>query len=288
MLFSIIIPCRNEGDHLRRTVRSMIQARGSEQEIIVVDDGSTDGCCDFLRSGEMPGVRLVEGKNLGVAGARNVGAAQARGEILCFCDAHLELPPGWLAALARPLGEGMAEVVCPAMADFRRPHAVGYGVTWGASLQWRWLHRRPPEPSYVPLAPGGCLLVSRQVYEAVGGFERGFYGFGFDDQEFSLKVWLFGYRVMVQPQVQVRHLFREAHPYPVGADELLHNFLRMTFLHFNRRRLKRVMEMVRGQPGFAGVMAGLLDSDVWEKRMNYFRRRRYDDDWFMERFKIPF
>ncbi|HHW44273.1 MAG TPA: glycosyltransferase [Desulfotomaculum sp.] len=287
-LYSIIIPCRNEGEHLRRTILSLEQARGPEQEIIVVDDGSEDGCCDFLRSVEMPAVRLVAAGKLGVAGARNAGAAAARGEVICFCDAPLEVPAGWLQSLSRPIREGAADVVCPAVADSRSPGAAGYGVTWGAGLQWQWIRSRPPGPAYVPLAPGGCLMMSRPVYEALDGFERGFCGFGFDDQEFSLKAWLFGFRVMVQPEVTVSHFFRPAHPYPVGTEEVLYNFLRMALLHFHRERLARVLEMTRGHPDFPGVMARLLAGDAPEKRRRYFQRRRYDDDWFMERFSIPF
>lgn len=287
-VFSIIIPCRNEGQHLRQTLLSLERAMIHGQEIIVVDDGSEDGCCDFLRTGGMSGMHLVEGKNLGVAGARNAGATQARGDILCFCDAHVQVPPGWLEKLVRPILGGQAEIVCPAVADSRRPQVAGYGATWGRNLQWQWLCHPPSGPSFVPLAPGCCLAVSRRVYEELEGFERGFGGFGFEDQEFSLKAWLFGYRVMVHPDVRVLHLFREAHPYAVRADEVLHNFLCMAVLHFNRRRLQWVVEMSRRHPAFPRIMTRILTSDAWDKRERYLQRRRYDDDWFMEKFGIPF
>ncbi|MCL6447244.1 MAG: glycosyltransferase [Armatimonadetes bacterium] len=58
-MVSLIIPCRNEGSYLQHTLRSLIEAKTElSYEIIVVNDGSTDGCCNFLEqnnSGSRPG-----------------------------------------------------------------------------------------------------------------------------------------------------------------------------------------------------------------------------------------
>ncbi|OAT80875.1 hypothetical protein A6M21_12300 [Desulfotomaculum copahuensis] len=287
-LVSVVIPCRNEGDYLRQTLQSIFRAGGPEREIIVVDDGSDDGCCDFLRRNPLPGVQLLAGGGLGVANARNFGAAAAKGDCLCFCDAHLFVPAGWLDKITAPIHDGRADVVCPAIADAGNTTAVGYGVTWDGQLQWQWLPPPAREPAYVPLAPGGCLAVSRRAFEDAGGFESGFRVFGYDDQEFSLKMWLFGYRVLVEPAVTVVHRFRTAHPYPVGWAPVIHNRLRMALLHFKEERIARVLEMTRPHAEFSAVMAGLCLGDIWRKRADYLKRRRHSDDWFMERFGIGF
>lgn len=285
---SLIIPCRNEGSYLQHTLRSLVEAKTElSYEIIVVNDGSTDGCCNFLEQNNS-GVILFKSSGLGVANARNFGAEAARGDFLCFCDAHVIVEDFWLDKLAQPLLERKAELVCPGIASAANPQAIGYGVTWDDHLNWRWLYEKPATVKYIPLVPGGCLMVRRDVFEELGGFEKAFRVFGYDDQEFSLKAWLFGYRVAVAPGVKVRHVFRERHPYPVSWLDLIHNLLYMSFLHFNQKRISKTIEAAKIHRGFGGVLAELLFSNVWEKRRSYLTRRRYDDDWFMEKFGINY
>lgn len=285
---SVIIPCRNEGLYLQHTLLSMTRAKtGLSFEIIIVDDGSTDGCCDFVKDSRW-GVNLIESAGLGVARARNLGAGEARGDLLCFCDAHLTVDDFWLDELARPLLGEEAKLACPGIASAADPRAIGYGVTWDDKLNWCWLYEEPSTVKYVPLVPGGCLMVRRDVFEDLAGFEQGLRVFGYDDQEFSLKAWLFGYRAAVAPGVVVSHVFRQEHPYPVGWSDLIHNLLYMSYLHFNERRIRKTIEMVKNRQDLGSILAGLLTGDVWKKRRTYLSRRRYDDDWFMTKFEINY
>ncbi|HTX39063.1 MAG TPA: glycosyltransferase family 2 protein, partial [Bryobacteraceae bacterium] len=103
---SVVVISLNEGEALRRTVESLQAKLPEPWEIIVVDDGSTDGSAGFLGEGR-PGVTLLRPPaRLGVAGARNFGAAHATGDVLVFSDAHVLVRPGWAEALleilARP------------------------------------------------------------------------------------------------------------------------------------------------------------------------------------------
>ena len=102
---SVIIPCLNEGNYLRQTVESLGMCSARPNEIIVVDNGSTDGCSDFIETENYPGsIRLFKLPSpLGVAQARNFGAAQATGDILIFVDAHVLFPQAWLPPVANVL-----------------------------------------------------------------------------------------------------------------------------------------------------------------------------------------
>ncbi|MGB9803555.1 glycosyltransferase family 2 protein [Desulfofundulus sp.] len=287
-LVSIVIPCRNEGPYLQQTLRSLLMAKtGISYEVIVVNDGSTDGCCDFLGARDY-GVTCLQSSGMGVSGARNFGAGAASGEILCFCDAHLIFEDYWLDKLVAPIVHEEAELVCPGIASAANPQAIGYGVTWDDKLNWQWLYREPVKVTYVPLVPGACLMVRRDVFKDLNGFEKGFHVFGYDDQEFSLKAWLFGYRAAVAPGVKIIHVFRQKSPYPVSWLDLVHNMLRMAFLHFNQKRIGKAIEASKLHRGFGETLAGLLFSDVWAIRRSYLARRCYDDDWFMDHFGINF
>jgi len=288
---SIIIPCRNEQHYVRQTVDHIHAVdAGRPYEIIVVDDGSTDGCCDFLRY-DRPvylDVRLLNTLKPGVARARNLGAGKADGRFLVFCDAHLVVSPGWLKGLTGRLEEGKAEAVCPAIAHTAAPGKFFYGGTWNGKLCWISLTVPPAEEGVVPLAPSGCLAVRRDVFFAAGGFEEEFKVWGYDDAEFSLKLWLFGHRVTVDPRIRILHISRPLPEHQQNGEYLVHNLLLLAILHFSGPRLARTIELARGYPDFTPGLPGILWRKHYARRQDYFQRRVFSDDWFMRKFNIPF
>lgn len=285
-LFSVIIPSRDEGEFLTATVQSVLASEGPAFEVIVVDDGSRRPA-DL--HGRWPHVTQIEGPGLGVAPARNLGAASARGRYLVFIDAHVEVPPDWLERVERAFAgaPGLA-AVSPGIASYDDPRAVGFGLTWDDRLRVRWLPRPDAGVVEVPLLPGGCLAVRKAVFDRVGGFNRGFRGHGYDDQEFSLRLWLMGHRLGCLRDVVVLHRFRTDFPYPVDPEQSLYNLLRMALSHFGQARLARVLSLVQETTTLAPLMARLLTDDTLEDRRRWLAVRLHDDDWFMRRFAIPF
>jgi glycosyltransferase involved in cell wall biosynthesis len=110
-LVSVVIPCFNASRYIAAAIRSVLAQRWDELEIIVVDDGSTDGSADLVAA-SFPEVRLIRQANQGVATARNVGVAAARGAWIAFLDADDIWLPGKLAAQADALrGDAAARMV---------------------------------------------------------------------------------------------------------------------------------------------------------------------------------
>src|SRR5262245_42035112 len=97
---SVIIPARNEAAFIPRVVQAVIDQRpaGVDLEVIVVDDGATDGTADAARGA---GARVLELQGAGgnPAAARNRGAAAATGDPLIFLDSDCVPAAGWLSAL---------------------------------------------------------------------------------------------------------------------------------------------------------------------------------------------
>jgi glycosyltransferase involved in cell wall biosynthesis len=113
MNLSVVMPCFNERDTIREIVRRVLSEPHSK-ELIVVDDGSTDGTRDILRelASNHPEIRLIfHEKNSGKGAALRTGFASARGDVVLVQDADLEYDPNEYSVLLAPIEQGQAEVV---------------------------------------------------------------------------------------------------------------------------------------------------------------------------------
>lgn len=99
--FSIIVPLHNKVDYVAETLASAAGQIPAPLEILVIDDGSTDGSAEHVEQLNIPAVRLVRQENAGVAAARNRGIELARGDLVCFLDADDRYLPGFLDAICR-------------------------------------------------------------------------------------------------------------------------------------------------------------------------------------------
>lgn len=144
-LVSIIIPCHNAVRWLAATLESALAQTWPEKEIILVDDGSTDGSLAIARTFEPRGVRVFTQANRGASAARNVGLHGARGDFIQFLDADDQLAPdkiGRQMRLAETTGPDFA--LCGTWARFHRsPEDAGF----------------VPEPLCADMAPVDWVIV---------------------------------------------------------------------------------------------------------------------------------
>jgi GT2 family glycosyltransferase len=283
---SVIVPALNEGGHLHRTIAGLNGTLPPASEIIVVDDGSTDGCADFLRGSRS--VCLLEpdepGRRLGAPAARNKGAAAAQGEVLVFLDAHVDVEPGWSEPLIEAARDPEVGAAAPGISVAGRNDCCGYGLRFrDAALGVEWLPP-PAGPAEAPLLPGACLAIRRALFEEQGGFDAGLIRWGSEDAELSLRLWTAGYALRLVPEVTVAHLFRASHPYPIDWTGVLHNMLRLAVVHFSRERLARVVERQKHYRDFAAACALLMETDAAFRRSAVRDRRKRDDHAYFAHF----
>ncbi|MBD2110177.1 glycosyltransferase [Nodosilinea sp. FACHB-13] len=112
MFFSVVTPAYNRQPILEKCLRALENqvfdsALITDYELVVVDDGSTDGTIEWLQAAaaEFPHVRLVERHHQGAAAARNYGVQVAQGDTIVFVDSDVIMPPGSLQAHAQALAD---------------------------------------------------------------------------------------------------------------------------------------------------------------------------------------
>ncbi|GBD00104.1 Glucosyl-3-phosphoglycerate synthase [bacterium HR17] len=160
---SILIPAHNESDRIGATVtaiRHVAEHSGLTWELIVVDDGSTDGTADIAQAaGATKVVRLRQRRGKGAALRR--GLAEATGEIVLLVDADLGDDAASLGALLRPLLDGVADMAIAAPPP--DPHGGGFGIVKTFSA---WAIRTLT--GFQPTAPlSGQRAVRRTVLERI-------------------------------------------------------------------------------------------------------------------------
>lgn len=168
---SVIIPTYNRADLLEIAVQSVLSQQGATFEVIVVDDGSTDGTYERLQewAKRHQAVRVLHQPNSGRSVARNLGLQHARGQWLMFLDSDDVLMPDALAALlARAAECPTAAVVAGgtlAIAADGSPMQKGSALPTGQGWAYPHLIRR----FYFSM---GSYIIKRSTVNAVGGFDR--------------------------------------------------------------------------------------------------------------------
>jgi GT2 family glycosyltransferase len=203
MKLTAIVPVYNGGDGLCRCLEALLAGTRLPDELIVVDDGSTDGSGETARGLGARVIRLDEGPK-GPAAARNRGAAAAAGDVILFFDADVVVHPDTVARIERYLtDEPAVDALFGSYDD--NPPARGM-VTRYKNLEHHYVHQHGRREAGTFWA--GCGAIQREVFNASGGFDERYTRPSIEDIELGIRLRQAGYRIWLCPDVQVAHLKR--------------------------------------------------------------------------------
>jgi GT2 family glycosyltransferase len=196
---SVIVPVFNGGAAFGRCIEAILAACPAPLEILVIDDGSSDGSDGVARR---PGVTLLRtGGRRGPAAARNLGARAARGDLLFFVDADVTVPPGALGRFA-PLFQEDPSVAAVIGSYDDQPPCPGLLSQYKNLLHHR-VHQLADEEGFTFW--GACGVVRRDVFLQAGGFDEGYRRPSIEDIELGYRLKAAGHRIRVCKAVQVKH-----------------------------------------------------------------------------------
>jgi len=213
------------GDALTDCVRSLRadDSAGAPPEIVVVDNGSTDGSVERLQRA-FPDVIVVEPHaNVGYAAAANRGTARTTAPIVAVCNADVVVAPGAGAAMLAAFADDTVGAVGPCVRNLdgtvypsarRDPglvdatgHAV-FGSVWPRNpftRRYRELGADPAVARDVDWASGAALWLRRTAVDAIGGWDEGFFMY-LEDVDVGRRLQNAGWRIRYEPAAEVVHV----------------------------------------------------------------------------------
>lgn len=209
---SLVVLNFNGQEHLEACLGSVaaLDYPKDRLEIILCDNGSSDGSLAYVRS-RFPEVRVVAlDRNYGFAEGNNKAAAQARFDWVGFLNNDMRLDPGWLRNLVEPLREqpGLACLSSRIMNwDGTTIDFAGSGINFqGFGFQFDFGLRESvhnaPRRIFSPC--GGAMLIRRQLFLDIGGFDPTYFGF-YEDADLGWRLNLLGHETWYTPAATTYH-----------------------------------------------------------------------------------
>ena len=217
---SFVVTCHNLGAYLEETLDSLDAQSVQDFEVVIVNDGSTDGeTCRLLAALERPRTAVVHTERRGLPGARNLGVTHTTGALLAMVDADDLLEPTYLerslTALDAAPGAAFASHWLRAFGD----------------EHWEWTPADCTVPALLQTnTVNGAALVRREMFERLGGFDETMTD-GCEDWEFWIRAVAAGFSGVIVPE----------------------------FLFRYRRRADSMSRLMEAAPGTPGLLRQIID-----------------------------
>ncbi|MCG2686463.1 glycosyltransferase family 2 protein [Candidatus Parcubacteria bacterium] len=213
---SVIIVNYNAKNYLRSCLEAVVQNTYPNYEVLVVDNGSTDGSNVMVAHQFGDRVQLLPlAKNFGPAYARNRGVEQAQGKYLAFLDNDTIPDKNWLGAavgeMEKDISIGAVQCKLLLASDRKKfDYAGDYLSQYGFLVQRVEAsvvdHGQFDQKDEILSAKSAAMLIRKDVFEEVGGFDEDYFIY-LEETDLGWRTWLAGYRIIFVPDSVVYHEF---------------------------------------------------------------------------------
>lgn len=208
-IVSIVILNRNGVKYLRNCIDSITQYTNIPYELIVVDNGSTDGSLEYLK--RIDGIKLIANSiNEGAPYARNKGVSLASGRYLVFLDNDVIVTEDWLSRFIKYASRDSSVGIWGPMSNYVS------GVQFVPNVAYRnydelqlfskkWARLNADKMIYCNRLILFCMFVKREVVEKIGGFDPLFGNWGWDDDDYCVRAQIAGFKLGVACEIFIHH-----------------------------------------------------------------------------------
>ena len=215
---SVIIPNRNGEKTIGLCLKALLSSDYDSFEVIIVDDCSTDGSVEIIE--QFPCTLVRSQQHLGAAGARNMGAQHSTGAILFFTDADCLVQADTLTVAEHAANQQGRDVIIGGTYTCRPFDQNFYSLFQSVFIHFCEL-KNPAQPDYIA---AHAMVISADTFRRSGGFPDDFLPI-IEDVEFSHRLRRRGYRLKMEPKLQVQHIFN----YNSLADSMKNGFLKSRY-----------------------------------------------------------
>lgn len=216
---SVLIVNYNSGSYAKACIESLFNQSNITLEIIVVDNASTDDSLKVLSTSFRKKITLIESdENLGFGCANNLAASQAKGDFLLLLNPDTEIQdPLAINKMIDFLTENpKLGMVGPAIFEPRKNKYVTPRFTYPQSKKLKFRDKLENLPGKIAWLLGACLLLKREVYQAIAGFDPDYFLYG-EDADIGLRLRQHGYEIGYCENVVINHVSGASE---LGADSL--------------------------------------------------------------------
>ncbi|MDP2208921.1 MAG: glycosyltransferase family 2 protein [Bacteroidota bacterium] len=202
MLFSIIIPTYNRLSQLKLALQSILNQDLDDYEVIVVDDGSTDGTEQYLKSLAKPKLIVISQNNKGPAAARNAGIKLSQGKYIAFTDDDCTVPSNWLSSFKEVFESNEVDIIGGAVRNSNKKNIYSEVSQHITNFFVEYLNQ---EGGSSPFLTSNNIAYRADVLKKVGGFDDRFRKAGGEERALNWKILSAGGKSVYAPDILVDH-----------------------------------------------------------------------------------
>lgn len=216
---SVIIVNYNSGSYAKTCIESLFKQVNVKLEVIVVDNASADNSVQMLKNAFGKKISLIESKeNLGFGRANNLAATKAKGDFFLLLNPDTDMPDNKTVSQLANFIESNQHLgmVGPKIHEPRKNKYITPRLSYPSAKKLKFKHKFNNLPGNIAWLLGACLLIRREAYQEISGFDPDYFLYG-EDADIGLRLRQHGYEIGYCEDVIINHVSGASE---LGADSL--------------------------------------------------------------------